>query len=1117
MSVKCIKLIMKEAKRKKLTLSEREAGAIIREVDSFGHEKAFNDNLTKKREVLEKLFKKDTPLTKTITKEDIIKQVNDAMEKAPDIKPRFTIKKRGSRWDIFDSEELSYAGLKTKSEAIEKRTELMRVLGQYPEVTPKITFKYKNTLFNIFNTKEALQEFKTKLMPKSVTLDSLGLQNIYETLEGYVKSGKPQEGIEHLTELGKSVYAEGKTILQDFTQRMKEHLGKLWDSFKDMIKSVYDNVKAWNEKLGERGAIGKKQMGEGETTTPQVKTKDVKKIIRENTGLIKIEKAIREDEALNAVWKKAEQNARIAYREGKKEEFKKWVEVRKGIIAEIKEKIGKNKIINNLKKIQNRIADSRSIAVEYKKKIEDALEGIDLKSISNKKLSKLNDLADYIERGGDKSLIPQERLNELKRLGKADAKNMTLEDLKSLEENIKLLKKLGGVFIKILKAQTQREIDTAISKTIESTRNLDSAPKETRLREIRKSRDMGRISRSGLLDLYVNTLHTFRVADMIDGFKDYMGENVKLIKDQWLSELEYHDEHARRLDSFIQKRVELLGQRELTEDEYVKLSIHGRYQEGSYDAVNALINFYNLNIPEGTIINEYTDLKKYIPIDDTLLEYIDLIKDTVTEKTDDIAAWYETSTNNIFRRVDNYFSPLFYEKTEVYQPSHLVRMDFEDVDGEGNFVPRKRHAAKGFTIERVSGVTKIPRIDIEGIVSEAISAQEWYLNLEPALINTASIVLSKEYQNHAGNIVSSFWKNQIDIVANKGWMSNVKANPRTRLLKAMRGNINQAVLLFKVSTVVMQPFAVFDAMAYAESRWGMSTAARIGIEFTKSLLSPSYANKIIETSKALKQRQGGEIALEEIINTIEGKNDITNKLKRKGYDLITWADVTTAAGVRNGLLKVLTNEGIENAETETDFLMNLTQGSSNVTLRPHILASGEGARTWFTFQTFFLNRWGILIHDIITSKIVRGDIRGKMIGLIGLGILMLGGMAEKEAREKLNRLFGKEPKEGKEVEWLYDIIFYVPEQVPYFGNIVEGKRKGYGGSDIPIVRSIGGTIKGGVDIVQGKNIGKNILKTGEGVMTLWRGTPGTAQIFDILENTVLREEKRKKTKRKRRR
>lgn len=444
MSVKCIKLIMKEAKRKKIALSEREAGAIIRETDSYGHEKAFEDNLAKKKEALEKLNKQVTDRklfrdylkdaypeatetdillaadrTKVVfegigygTANGKIRYSAQATEKAWGrwIKTGEEMGERGGRSafdfgikefeknlrDVIDerqapeeikAEDLSVGdkftieGEKYEVKKIDPDTEIVTIKdGETIKLKPQQELKIDRGSLkhdidteaplgakygdlpledragllerNVSKEKGFLSEGKSeadklrqeemfkvernfpqgKLQGKGkqkegfemteeikarenekkqgeIILDSLGFQTIYEALDGYVKSGKPQEGIEHLTMLGKSVYAEGKTTLQDFTQRMKEHLGKLWDSFKDMIKSIYNSVKAFNERLGERGSIGR-----GETAPSKI------------ADLFEADLSKLSKDELKSYLRTSIEAGQKSYREGKREEGDKYKE-----------------------------------------------------------------------------------------------------------------------------------------------------------------------------------------------------------------------------------------------------------------------------------------------------------------------------------------------------------------------------------------------------------------------------------------------------------------------------------------------------------------------------------------------------------------------------------------------------------------------------------------------------------------------------------------------------------------------------------------------------------------------------------------------------------------------
>jgi hypothetical protein len=220
--------------------------------------------------------------------------------------------------------------------------------------------------------------------------------------------------------------------------------------------------------------------------------------------------------------------------------------------------------------------------------------------------------------------------------------------------------------------------------------------------------------------------------------------------------------------------------------------------------------------------------------------------------------------------------------------------------------------------------------------------------------------------------------------------------------------------------------------------------------------------------------------------------------------LLQTGDVITAAGVQNGLEKILIKAGVENPLEEAEFLMNMVSGSADVSYRPLILSKGEGSRTWFTFQTFALNRWGIQIHDIIMSGLLKSKgIAPKLSAIIGLGIYLAGQIAEDESRRRLYKLTtGKElPKESM----ARNLLLYIPENIPYFGNIIQSSTQG-GDADIPLIRTVETAIKGSVSAVTGTKPETKIrggLKAGEAATTLLFGIPGTAQIYDLLERIFL--------------
>lgn len=165
-----------------------------------------------------------------------------------------------------------------------------------------------------------------------------------------------------IVDLGRSVYQQGATTFEKFSQRIQELVGNAWDKVKDFVKQAYEIVK------NERGSVTMSKVSSNEgpgkptKTNPAVKpeggnwnklsvtelktllvkaekalasaqkknkttaikkaqekVQSVKARIREITGQTKGPKTVTEYDALKAAFVKAAQAARVAYRAGNKE------------------------------------------------------------------------------------------------------------------------------------------------------------------------------------------------------------------------------------------------------------------------------------------------------------------------------------------------------------------------------------------------------------------------------------------------------------------------------------------------------------------------------------------------------------------------------------------------------------------------------------------------------------------------------------------------------------------------------------------------------------------------------------------------------------------------------
>lgn len=795
---------------------------------------------------------------------------------------------------------------------------------------------------------------------------------------------------------------------------------------------------------------------------------NVKANIRKATGQYSVANLVREDVALREGLKKSAQAAQVAMREGRLDGVAKEKARMKALLIEAKKRAQDREAVKGIKKDISRIAEMKgNIAVDYQKQITALLSGLDFKKPTDQKLKELRSLREFIDKNGVPLGINQKHLNELERLEKVALRDMTTEDLASLRDTLKHLEKLGKLKASLKFKYHARKTKEALDNLIASTNNLDPKIKNMKDKTGREK------LRAALKQAYIMTLHTPRVAEMIDGFKK--GENLKLIK--WLSkeETKANYEAAKKKLAFLDD-LKNLGVEKITEEMEMRMMVVMREREGARSQVERLIEHYKLDgVPTLTAQEEAIIAK---------------IKEYINSQKNELAAVMEEITGEIFPEMETYYLPMKYEKEEELIP---------DANVMGGF--RTTHTFDGFRHARRQGVKKVPRVDIVNIFSEALDEQFWYLRMQPVIEDIKQLVLSEEYGDAAGDMVRDWWRNELDIVARRGWSNSAKNSLMSAGARQIRHNLNQSILLFKLSTIMLQPFAVFDAVAYTNAKYGPTVAAKVLEETTKTVFIPGVAKKYIESSPELQMRQGGELAISEELAAATD-DTLMDKASRLGYSMIRRADVNTAAGVQKAIEKVLIEQGVSDAKTEAEFIMNLTNGSSTIVQRPHILSTGEGARLWFTFQSFILNRWGIIAHDLIMSGFVKSETyKEKMLTLVSLGILMMAGNLEDEARKLLAKLTtGKEWKDKGRGQFA-DGVINLTSTMPVFGSFINAASMGT--SAAPPAMRAGENLFNGLYRVgfgkDGESKAKGAVKATEAGLELFVGLPGTAQGFDLLE------------------
>lgn len=529
---------------------------------------------------------------------------------------------------------------------------------------------------------------------------------------------------------------------------------------------------------------------------------------------------------------------------------------------------------------------------------------------------------------------------------------------------LSLLRK--GVETKIKEASTRKEL----SHVFESSAKKVESFNEFKKAEASKATGLKKVLEN-ISDTYRITMTPLRVADALSGYQNYEGLDARLTKRFFHAETRANSV-GRWIITEYMNDLSRIGIKNVTPEMELNLTLNGLQRMGETKALKRLLKAKGLSgVPKLSSVEEGV---------------MNLTKKYINMHLRGFAKEYELQTGKPFKKIESYFFPLKY-----FQEPELSTI--KQVSRKVGRKPAQRGGKERFK-ERVHP-SKTPRSDFFGLVFEGINEQQWFLNVHPQIRRTERLIKHPAYQKTATDKHYKFWREYTSAFKTKG--QNAPYFKETWLPAAMRRNLTQAVLGYKLTSVLVQPFAVFDAMSYAVPQYGPKAAREIMTEVTKSLMNKEYVKAAKKRSHALTVRSGGEYAIRDIENInpekrIKGLLNETKKALKSPYEpgalkkwvgnayqtylnesmsLLRELDVRTAAGSQKAVEKILKKHNVPNWRREAEVIMSMMNGSAEISMRPLILHRGEMPKLFFTFQSFFLNRWGIIAHDMFDQGILK--------------------------------------------------------------------------------------------------------------------------------------------------
>ena len=668
------------------------------------------------------------------------------------------------------------------------------------------------------------------------------------------------------------------------------------------------------------------------------------------------------------------------------------------------------------------ITEGIQIDVKYQKMIQKVSEIVDVAKPSEETVRKLEGLKEYLTRHPELGEKHPELALSVRRLGKKPLKDMSYEDLSKLRDQLSSLEH-EGVAMYIGKERLKKTaIAAEIAKAVSSTTSKDPW-----FRSRLPGKKISWTVRGVLGEIRSLTDTPIRIMDRIgDDLQHFMGWNAKSVRDANGIEVNIKyisNQQKGGLFDGMAPRME-----SLTPDSEAVIYAHALNKRGAPEAVKEILDEMGL-----------TELRALTADEAAILPAIRPVLDDIGKQ---VAAVYEKTENKIFSLEKDYI------------PIARKGRAFED-DIEALLIKdysyRQVSPEAGFT-KVVNKRAELPmRTDFFNIIAEHIDDANWYIVFKEKLTMLKRVTSSPEYLAKANKTIATYWNDFIDVVARRGWASGINRTNLSRMVGAMTEKVTQALLTYKITSALVQPFAVVDAYSMMVREFGVKAANEMLAVVVKgwgqAVVSPGLTKAQIAADPFLSVRLGGagEVAVEELSRIAGGTKSGIGAAYRKtikaGLTPLKTADVLTTKGIRDGIEKVLLKNGMPAQEARGWAITyaDMVSGSSNITMRPLLYSKGDYAKLVGALQSFVMNRWNMIVENAMYSgkAVSMGELGQAAKSLTALGILVGAGIAEDIGRKELYNLITNRDEKDKE-KLATTMVGSVVGNVPVFGGFFDG-------------------------------------------------------------------------------
>jgi hypothetical protein len=757
-------------------------------------------------------------------------------------------------------------------------------------------------------------------------------------------------------------------------------------------------------------------------------------------------------------------------------------------IDKVAEELHRKDLVADIKKTLVKIEESKSIAIDYVQKIRELVDGLDLTRRTGQTLQRLVEIQKFIERkraAGEDVSMPQAILDKLEILSSRPLNEIPTQTLENILRDMAVLIEAGKKKLETFQAIEELRKSNALAEIGQKSKKLDekdiiqAKPGEKLSRDqVMKNKAAQIMNWAMRLDLSITPMDV--VFDTLDGVAGYQGANFRIFKK---TVDEAYSKYIQKKHAIADEITTLAEDLKLEDTDFEKIGFYAAaQQEGGAQKLESL-GFTAQEIEAIKLTPEQKNL-------------YDAMRAKLDGLRPEIANVMRVVYNEELGEVKNYFP--FMTDFEAMSDAE-IRERFGDNVEEFGQAPKK-NVQKGFTKKRVGGAQKI-KLNAMEIFLGHIDNAAYLLTVGKETKRLGEIAASPKYAEAVGELGQEVVRDWIDIVARKGKAQGQRDN----ILDVMRRHTGAATLGFKLSSTIIQPTALFDGAALIGGK---------AFEGAALITKKEWREFILNNMPEVKERIGDDVAFTEF-----GSKGAIDKVQRAGFWALQQLDALTASSIAAGAyVKYLEDNKIEldltkpNAEAVSyaQKIVRRTQASSFFKDAPSALTRGTVTgsksmdRAMFQFQTFMLNRWSLIKHDLYKAGI-KGDNKAQAVNIASW--LMLAAVAEtglrRLSKEFIGAITGDDDDKKDEDGFGEQVVKSLLSNIPFVSSLISFSQ--YGSIPIPtlaMMQRIGKRAEAMARSKKKKTVQKNTARFWLSLAGWLFGIPGTVQADDLIRKSV---------------